>query len=104
MKKIKTTGWNVLDYLENEKSIAAYLQVVADENDPAALVSAIGTVAHARGINKMAQDMGVNRESLYKSFSGRTKPQFDTIYNAIDKLGIKIVFQPKKASTRGVRR
>ena len=95
MKKIQTKEWNVLDYLDNEKSIAAYLQVVVSENNPNALVSAIGTVARARGINQMAKDMKVNRESLYKSFSGKTKPQFDTIYNAIDKLGLQIVFQPK---------
>jgi probable addiction module antidote protein len=95
MAKIKTNEWNVLDYLSDEKSIAAYLQAALAENDAAALVSAIGDVARARGINKMAVDMGVNRESLYKSFSGKTKPQFDTIYNAIDKLGLQIVFHPK---------
>ena len=95
MGKIKTTKWNILDHLNNEKAIAAYLQVVADENDPDALISAIGTAARARGINKMAKEMGVNRESLYKSFSGRTKPQFETVYKAIDKLGLQIVFRPK---------
>ena len=99
-KKVKVSEWNALDYLDNEKSIAAYLQVVADENDPDALVSALGTIARARGINKMAKDMGVNRESLYKSFSGRTKPQFNTIYKAIDKLGLEIRFSPKKQHER----
>jgi probable addiction module antidote protein len=94
-KKIKVIEWNVLDYLDSEKSIAAYLQAAVAENDPSALVSAIGDIARARGINKMAADMGVNRESLYKSLSGRTKPQFDTIYNAIDTLGLEIHFKPK---------
>jgi probable addiction module antidote protein len=45
----------------------------------------------------MAIGMGVSRESLYKSLSGKTKPQFGTIMEAIDKLGLKIVFQPKNA-------
>jgi probable addiction module antidote protein len=98
MKKLKTIEWNVLDYLDNEKSIAAYLQAAVVENDAATLVSAIGDVARARGINEMAKKMGVNRESLYKSFSGQTKPQFDTIYNAIDKLGLEILFRPKGGS------
>ena len=96
-KKVKVFEWNVLDYLDNEKSIAAYLQAAATENDPDALISALGDVARARGINKMATDMGVNRESLYKSLSGRTRPQFSTIYNAIDKLGLEICFRPKPA-------
>lgn len=99
MAKAKIKEWNILDYLDNEEAIAAYIQAAAAENDPAAIVSAIGDVARARGINKMAQDMGVNRESLYKSLSGKSRPGFDTIYNAIDKLGIEIKFVPKQHIT-----
>ncbi|MDR2269243.1 MAG: putative addiction module antidote protein [Rickettsiales bacterium] len=95
MAKTKIVDWNVLDYLDNEKSIAAYLQAAVAEDNPMAVISAIGDIARARGINKMAADMGVNRESLYKSLSGKTKPQFDTIYNAIDKLGLEMRFVPK---------
>jgi probable addiction module antidote protein len=95
MAKLKLTDWNVLDHLDSEESIAAYLQAAVAEKDPGLLIAAIGDVARARGINKMAADMGVNRESLYKSISGKTKPQFETIYNAIDKLGLEIQFVPK---------
>ena len=90
-------NWNVLDFLDNEESIAAYLQAAVAENNPQSLILAIGDVARARGINKMAQEMGVNRESLYKSLNGKSKPQFETIYNAIDKLGLEISFRPKTA-------
>lgn len=96
-KKIKVSDWNVLDYLDNEDAIAAYLQAAVAENDPQSLILAIGDIARARGINKMAADMGVNRESLYKSLNGKTKPQFETIYNAIDKLGLEMSFRPKMA-------
>ena len=95
VKKIKVSDWNVLDYLDNEEAIAAYLQAAVAENDPQSLILAIGDIARARGINKMAADMGVNRESLYKSLNGKTKPQFETIYNAIDKLGLEMSFRPK---------
>lgn len=96
-KKIKVSDWNILDYLDNEEAIAAYLQAAVAENDPQSLILAIGDIARARGINKMAADMGVNRESLYKSLNGKTKPQFETIYNAIDKLGLEMSFRPKMA-------
>ena len=72
VKKIKVSDWNVLDYLDNEEAIAAYLQAAVAENDPQSLILAIGDIARARGINKMAADMGVNRESLYKSLNGKT--------------------------------
>ena len=93
--KTKILKWDVMDYLKNEKSIAAYLQAAAAEKDPAALVIAIGDIARARGINKMSAEMGVNRESLYKSLSGKKKPRFDTIFNAIDKLGLEMFFRPR---------
>ena len=37
MRKEKITRWDILDYLDNEESIAAYLQVVIEENNPAGL-------------------------------------------------------------------
>jgi len=99
VKKVKLSDWNILDYLDNEESIAAYLQAAVAENNPQSLILAIGDIARARGINKMAKEMGVNRESLYKSLNGKTKPQFETIYNALDKLGLEIYFRPKMAAT-----
>jgi probable addiction module antidote protein len=95
MAKEKITRWNVLDYLDNEKSIAAYLQVALEENNPSGLISAIGDVVRARGVNNMAKEMGVSREGLYKSFSGARKPNIETVFNALDKLGLQIIIQPK---------
>ena len=95
MAKEKITRWDILDYLDNEESIAAYLQVALEENNPSGFISAIGDVVRARGVNKMAIDMGVSSEELYKSFSGNRKPNIETVMNALDTLGIKIVIQPK---------
>ena len=95
MAKEKVTRWNILDYLDNEKSIAAYLQVALEENNPTGFVGAIGDVVRACGINAMAEEMGVSREGLYKSFSGKRKPNIETVFNALDKLGMQIIIQPK---------
>lgn len=101
MKKIKTTTkttqWDVLDYLDNEQSIAAYLSAAISENDLSTLVSAIGDVVKARGVNEMAKKMNVGREMLYKNFSGKAKPNFETIYKALDVLGVKMHIVPKTA-------
>ena len=95
MTREKITRWDILDYLDNEKSIAAYLQVALDENNPTGLITAIGDVVRARGVNQMAKEMGVSREGLYKSFSGERKPNIETVFNALDKLGMRITIQPK---------
>jgi len=99
MAKEKISRWNVLDYLDNEKSIAAYLQVALEENNPAGLVSAIGDVVRARGVNAMATEMGVSREGLYKSFSGDRNPSIETVLNALDKLGLQITIRPKSINS-----
>ena len=66
MKKNKTqiTEWNVLDYLRTEKDIANYLQAALEENDIEFFLVALGDVAKARSINKIAKagQMAVLRE------------------------------------------
>jgi probable addiction module antidote protein len=100
MTKEKITQWDILDYLDNEKSIAAYLQVAIDENNPTGLICAIGDVIRARGVNNMAKEMGVSREGLYKSFSGKRKPNIETIFNVLDKLGMRIMIKPKPVTSK----
>jgi probable addiction module antidote protein len=100
MAKETVTRWNILDYLDNEKAIAAYLQVALEEGNPSGLVSAIGDVVRARGINAMAAEMGVSREGLYKSFSGKRKPNIETVFNALDKLGLQIIIRPKLSAAK----
>ena len=94
--KFKTTRWNVLDSLTSERAIIGYLKATLEENDPKLFIVALGDVAKARGINEVAKKMKVSRESLYKSFSGTVKPNFETIYKAIDTLGFKISLTQKK--------
>ena len=98
--KVKTTRWNVLDYLTDERAMIGYLKAALDEGSPKLFIIALGDVARARGINEVAKKMKVSRESLYKSFSGNVKPNFETIYNAIDTLGFKISITKKRALHR----
>lgn len=55
---------------------------------------AMGEVAKARGVNKLAQDAGVNRESLYKTFKGGSKTRFDTIQKLMLALGVELTVKP----------
>lgn len=100
MKKNKTqiTEWNVLDYLRTEKDIANYLQAALEENDVEFFLVALGDVAKARSINKIAKEIGVGRESLYKSLSGTRRPNVETVFKAIDALGLKVNFVPKNSN------
>lgn len=91
--------FDMAEHLDSEEAITQYLSIVLEENDPAALLKALGTVARARGMTQIAKEVGVGRESLYKSLNGGTAPRFDTIVKVLDVLGVKLVAVPKGIDT-----
>jgi len=89
---IKVSRLDISEYLDTEESIASYLSSIIEEGDPQLLLSAIGDVAKARGMAKIASDSGLGRESLYKALKPEAKPRFETILKVINSLGVKIQF------------
>lgn len=87
---MKFTKFDIVDYLDSEEAIATYLSAVMEENDPDLLVAALGDIARARGMAKLAEDAGLNRESLYKALRPGAKPRFDTVLRIMKALNIKI--------------
>jgi probable addiction module antidote protein len=88
----KISDFDVSEYLEDEKSIAAYLSAIMEEKDTKLLLAAIGDIAKARGMAKIASDSGLGRESLYKTLNPDAKPRFDTILKVLTSLGVRIEF------------
>ena len=87
---MKFMKFDVVDYLGSEKDMAAYLSAVLDENDPDLLLAALGDIARAKGVAKLAEDSGLNRESLYKALRPGAKPRFDTVFRIMAALNIKM--------------
>ena len=48
--------------LDTPETISAFLADVMKENNPKILMQALGEVAKAHGVNKLAEDAGVNRK------------------------------------------
>ena len=88
--KIKAAPYNPLDYLQTDEEIAQYLNDAYMDDDPEVFVIALGYVAKSRGVAKVAEAAGLNRESLYKVFSGKAKPQWATIQGVMKALNINI--------------
>jgi len=96
MKPVKTTVWDPAEYLETEEQIAAYLEDIFESGDTELIVAAIGDVARARGMSKIADDTNRGRESLYKSLSLDGNPSFETIVKVMAALGFGL--RPARAS------
>jgi probable addiction module antidote protein len=50
---IKTSRFDVTDYLDSEEMIAEYLSAIREEDEPILLVHALGDVAKARGLRQI---------------------------------------------------
>lgn len=95
-KKINVTDlpdFDMAKYLPDDEAIAEYLTIVLEENDPAALADALGTIARARGMTEIAKTSGLTREALYKALRPNAHPRFDTIARVCAALGVKLVAQ-----------
>ena len=88
--KLKTTPWDSAVYLKTDADIAGYLEAVFEEGDPALVAHALGVIARAKGMAKIARAAGLGRESLYKSLSHRGNPELVTVLKVIQALGLKL--------------
>lgn len=87
MEGEKITKFEISDYLDSEEMIAEYLNTVLEEDDSEDLIVAIGHVAKAIGMTKIAEKTGMSRPSLYKALSAGAKPQFETVIRVLKALG-----------------
>jgi len=90
----ETIPWDSAANLRNSEEIAAYIDAVLEENDPALLTHALGVVARARGMSELAREIGLGRESLYKSLSSDGNPSFSTVCKVLGVLGVKLHATP----------
>ncbi|WP_103063757.1 addiction module antidote protein [Actinomyces qiguomingii] len=78
------------DYLDDDDAIIAYLNEAAAQDDPKLLQAALGDIARAKGMSGIAEQVGVGRESLYKSLSDTGNPSFQTVARVVRALGGRI--------------
>lgn len=91
---METSKFEIADYLDNKEMIAEYLNTVLEEGDNSDVIVAIGHVAKAVGMAKIAEETGLSRPSLYKALSEGSKPQFSTIMKVLKAIGGQIQINP----------
>jgi probable addiction module antidote protein len=94
---METSKFDIADYLDSKEMIAEYLNIVLEEGDNSEVIKAIGHVAKAIGMTKIAEETGMSRPSLYKALSEGAKPQFSTIMKVLKAIGGQIQINPLSA-------
>jgi probable addiction module antidote protein len=94
---METSKFDIADYLDSNEMIAEYLNSVLEEGDNSDIITALGHVAKAIGMTKIAEETGLSRPSLYKALSDGSKPQFSTIMKVLKAVGGQIRVNPISA-------
>lgn len=83
MPKTLTRPWDPAEHLLTAQDMAACLDAVLAEGDPALVAAALGDIARAQGMSQIARDAGLGRASLCKALSPSGKPEFATLMKGV---------------------
>lgn len=91
---VKTRPWDAAEHLGSDEAVAEYLSAAIEDGDSKLIAAAIGDIARARGMTRIARETGLSRESLYRALSEDGNPSFDTVMRVAKALGVKLVARP----------
>lgn len=99
---MKTTerlhDFDAIDFLDSEEDVAEYLAVALETNDPSYIAHALGVVARAKGMARIAEESGLSREQLYRSFSSEGNPTLRSMLAILPALGVRLSATPASES------
>jgi probable addiction module antidote protein len=88
--KTMTTPYDAAANLDSEERMAALLEAALEDGHPQVIAAALGTIARAKGMAKIAKETGLNRKSLYRALSGEGNPELDTFLKVVHALGLHL--------------
>lgn len=86
------TKWDVQHFLTSPENCEEYLKAAFEDagDDAAFIAKALGDVARARNMSRLARDTGISREGLYKALSAEGNPSFSTMLKVLHALGFRL--------------
>ena len=76
--------------LTSRKAIATFMAEAFATEDAGYIAHALGLVARAKGMTQIANETGLSREQLYRSFSEDGNPTLKTTIAVMKVLGIEL--------------
>lgn len=91
MKKTRKYQDDLIQDLKDPAEAAAYLNAALEAGDKRAFLIALRNVVEATGgMSRFAKRTGINRVSLYKILSEKGNPEFGSLMNIFNALGIQL--------------
>ncbi len=86
----KLTTFDPADLLKSDEAIEVFLADALETGDAGHIASALGVVARAKGMTKIAKETGLAREQLYKSLSATGNPTLETTLAVMKAIGFEL--------------
>lgn len=98
---VKISDFDAADYLKDPQDTALYMKEAFASGDTSVIADALGAVARAQGMSKVARETGLTRASLYKSLSADGHPQLDTVLRVLKATGLQLDTKPLREGIPG---
>lgn len=95
----KLSSYDPAEDLTSDEGIADFMASAFETNDSAYVAHALGVVARAKGMTQIANETGLSREQLYRSFSAKGNPTLKTTLAVMKALGVELSARPVAQST-----
>lgn len=86
----RLTTFDPAEDLGTDEAIAVFMDEAFKTGDVAYIAHALGVVARAKGMTQIANDTGLSREQLYRSFSTSGNPTLKTTLAVMKALGVEL--------------
>jgi probable addiction module antidote protein len=96
MSKITSFNNDFMEKLRDPEFASHYLMSAIVDNDIQFLPIALGDIAKAHGMSKLALGTGINRRTLYKVFDKESNPSFELVTQIMNHLGLSLEVKPKE--------
>ena len=84
----RLTTFDPAEGLTSDDATAAFMEEAFKSEDVGYIAHALGVVARAKGMTQIANETGLSREQLYRSFSETGNPTLKTTIAVMKALGI----------------
>jgi probable addiction module antidote protein len=94
----RLTNYDPAEDLRSDEAIAVFMAEAFRTNDVAYISHALGVVARAKGMAQIADQTGLSREQLYRSFSAKGNPTLKTTLAVMKALGVQLTTKTETAA------
>lgn len=86
----KLYDYDPADALDSDEAVEIFLKDAFATGDAGYIARALGVVARAKGMTKIARETGLAREQLYKSLSETGNPTLETTLAVLKAIGFEM--------------